>query len=187
MSLTAPTSNALLTQWGTAGEVWGKSDNVDTSFTDLLLFECHIMNWPSETWRYYPVLSGGWKGCSLLNGMVFSLLPKDSHFSCFTYSPRMLSPQLLLAVLTQTCSKMREDNLSGPGNVSAKWVIWRAGRFWGQVRNACNCRVSLGTPGYPKKNLDFIVFVTPMHLHRTGFSLNLSFWDHYLPISERRV
>lgn len=89
-----------------------------------------------------------------------------------------------------TFSEMREENLSGPGNVSAKWVLWRASQFWSLVRNVCNYRVNLGTLGYPKETLDFIVFPTLVHLHRIGSSLltgNLSFLDHCLPISERRV
>lgn len=86
--------NALLTQWRTAGAVWGESDNADTSQTDLLPLERHIMNWPSQTLRCYPVLPCGWKGYSLFNGKVLGLLPKDSHFRCSTYSPRVLFPHL---------------------------------------------------------------------------------------------
>ena len=77
----------------------------------------------------------------------------------------------LLAVLTWTCSRMSDDNLSGPGVVSATQVLWRMGQFQSQFRNVYNWRDSLGTPGYLTDNLDFIELPTCMHLAWTGFSL----------------
>ena len=85
---------------------------------------------------------------------------------------------------------MREENLSEQSNVSTKWVYEVQVNSEGKLEMSENWGMNLGTPGYIKENLDFIVFPTLVHLHRTGFSLlkgHLSFLDHYIPISERRV
>lgn len=99
------------------------------------------------------------RGCSLLVGKVLVLLPKDSLFQLLLVS----SP--LWAVLTWTCSRMRDHDLSGPADVTATQVLWRTGQFWNQIRNVYNWRDSLGTPQrylrYLRDNLDFLEFLTP--------------------------
>lgn len=121
------------------------------------------------------------RGCSLLVGKVLVLLPKESPFQPLPVS----SP--LWAVLTWTCSRMRDHDLSGPADVTATQVLWRTNQFWSQIRNVYNWRESLGTLGYLRDNLDFLV---SHPLPRTGFSFlpgKPLLWDHCLPISEKSM
>lgn len=101
------------------------------------------------------------RGCSLLIGKVLVLLPEDTPFQLLPVFTQSTVSSSLWAVLTWTCSRMRDHDPSGPADVTATQVLWRTGQFWSQIRNVYNWRESLGTPGYLRDNLDFLQFLTP--------------------------